>query len=223
VALRVGPGFNRTSIAFLPDGEDFDVLGQSTDDESNLWYQLDKAQAAPNTSANEIWVLSDEAASQGDCAAVQDADAPPIVPIIQAPAGGGSSEGGSQGGGDPGAAPVGGGWTISFARTSNASCAGTENFVINTSEVWEDWSESDFVTAASLSFTGSGFVFDGIPFTRRQGNTYIGTWSFADGANTQMYATVVSSTLITGQMVGNVTTSDGTACSVSTDFSLTAN
>jgi hypothetical protein len=220
VSLRVGPGFNRTSVAFLPDGEDFDVLGQSSDDEGNLWYQLDKEQAAPSTSANEIWVLSDEVNSAGDCASVVDADAPPIVPITQ---GGGGSAGGSQGGGDPGAQPAAGGWTITFSRTSNASCAGTGNFVLPTVDMWEGWTEADFTASASLTFTGNGFIFDGTRFTLREGATYIGTWSFADGRNTQMYATVLSSTQIVGQMVGNATASDGTACSASTDFNLTKN
>jgi hypothetical protein len=221
VALRVGPGFNRTSVAFLPDGEDFDVLGQASEDDGNLWYQLDKAQAAPDSSAGEIWVLSDEVATQGDCVAVVDADAPPIVPITQG--GGGSSGGGSQGGGDPGAQPAAGGWTITFSRTSNASCAGTGNFILNTIDLWEGWTEADFTANASLTFTGNGFIFDGVRFTLREGATYIGTWSFADGRNTQMYATVISSTQIVGQMVGNATASDGTACSASTDFNLTKN
>lgn len=220
VSLRVGPGFNRTSVAFLPDGEDFDVLGQSSDDEGNVWYQLDKAQAAPTTSANEIWVLSDEVTTQGDCISVADADAPPIVPITQ---GGGSSGGGSQGGGDPGAQPAAGGWTITFSRTSNASCAGTGNFILPTIDLWDGWTEADFTSNASLTFTGNGFIFDGTRFTLREGATYIGTWSFADGRNTQMYATVISSTQIVGQMVGNATASDGTACSASTDFNLTKN
>lgn len=221
-SLRVGPGENRTSVAFLPAGDEFAVLGQSSDDDGNIWFKLDKAEAAPKSSANEIWVSSDNVTTSGDCESVVDADAPPVVPIVNAPPQGGDSGGG---GSNPPVAgnitPLSGTWTISFSRQTNASCEGTGNFVINTNEAWENWSEANYVTRASLSSSGGGtFIFDGIAYRGTGNNRYTGTWSFPDGRNTQLYITVTSPTTMIGQMTGNATY-DGIACSVTTDASIT--
>jgi|GEM_PF-2489942 len=84
VQLRVGPGFNRTVIAFLPDGVDFDALGQSTDDDGNVWFRVDESLAAPGKAVNETWLLGTDVTQSGDCSTVVDAAAPPIIPIRQA-------------------------------------------------------------------------------------------------------------------------------------------
>jgi len=83
VQLRVGPGFNRTVIAFLPASVDFEALGQTTDDDGAVWFRLDETLAAPGKAVNEIWVLGDDVDQSGDCANVVDDDAPPIIPITQ--------------------------------------------------------------------------------------------------------------------------------------------
>lgn len=85
VQIRVGPGFNRTVIAFLPANQGFEALGQSTDDEGNIWFRVSQEEAAPTKAVNETWVASDDVDKSGDCSAVQDAAAPPIIPIQQAP------------------------------------------------------------------------------------------------------------------------------------------
>lgn len=221
-SLRVGPGENRTSVAFLPAGADFAVLGQSSDDDGNIWFKLDKADAAPKSSANEIWVSSDNVTTSGDCEAVVDADAPPVVPIVAAPPQAGGSGGGNT---NPPVAgnitPLGGIWTFSFSRQTNASCEGTGNFVINTAEAWEDWTEADYVIQRSLFASGGGtFTFDRDVYRGTGNNRYFGTWSWEDGRNTQIYVTVTSPSSMVGQMTGNFTY-QGTPCSVTTDLSVT--
>ncbi|MDQ7026840.1 MAG: hypothetical protein Q9P01_03745 [Anaerolineae bacterium] len=82
VRLRVGPGLNRTSIDFLPINRQFEVQGQF-DDDGDIWYQLDKFEAAPRRAAqvNEIWVAARDVTESGDCNQVGFASAPPIIPI----------------------------------------------------------------------------------------------------------------------------------------------
>jgi hypothetical protein len=81
VIVRVGPGENRTAVAFLPAETEFVVQGQAEDVFGALWFQLDKEEAAPGKLINEAWVAALEVISSGDCEAVGEVDAPPIIPI----------------------------------------------------------------------------------------------------------------------------------------------
>lgn len=83
VRLHVGPGTNRTSVAFLPANQTFEALGEAEANDGSRWFKLDKSQAAPNSSALEVWVAADLVMTSGDCTAVGEAFAPPIIPIIQ--------------------------------------------------------------------------------------------------------------------------------------------
>jgi hypothetical protein len=208
VRLRVGPGENRTSVAFLPEGRDFEVTGRAIADDGSEWFRLNKEEAAPQTAANEIWVARDEIIEQGDCDAVVDVNAPPVVPIINAPAAPPTSAPGQP---PPAALPVtsgllpqGGTWTMTFARQSNVSCAGTGNVVFNTGDLWQNWSESDYVVRASLFvINSSSFNFGGDVYTNIGGNQYRSNFGAAGGPNTQLYLTVTSATTMVGQMTGN--------------------
>lgn len=86
VQVRVGPGTNRTVVSFLPANTEFAVLGKSTTDDNTLWFKLDKEEAAPGKSVNETWILADSVAQDGECDAIADAAAPPIIPFIVQPA-----------------------------------------------------------------------------------------------------------------------------------------
>ncbi len=218
VELRVGPGTNRTSVAFLPSGAQFTVLGKSSDKNGKIWFRLDKNEVAPKSSAKEVWVLSTDVTTSGDCASVANAAAPPIVPIthVSPPVDSDSGKTASSAGA---IAPQTGTWTVSFARQTNASCVGSDNFVLNTSEVWIDWSESDYVqTIGILAVTPDHFIFNGTLFQSTGNNHYMGSWTFEDGKNTQLYLTVLSPTSISGQMIGNAG-SGGQACSATLDMS----
>src|SRR5262245_10936828 len=81
VRLRVGPGANRTSFAFLPADEAFAVLGKAQDDDGGLWWKVDRQEVAPKKSAAEAWVSDEDVTKAGDCDAVQDVNVPPIIPI----------------------------------------------------------------------------------------------------------------------------------------------
>lgn len=84
VQIRVGPGLNRTVIAFLPALVDFEALGQTTDDAGNIWFRVPQEEVAPTKAVNETWVAADDVDQSGDCVNVVDAAAPPIIPIRQA-------------------------------------------------------------------------------------------------------------------------------------------
>src|SRR6185369_1292491 len=85
VHVRVGPGENRTSIVFLTAGSSFKVLGQAKAKDGSKWWKLDKSEVAPNKAANEVWVKQDDVKPKGDCDKVVDVNAPPVVPISNAP------------------------------------------------------------------------------------------------------------------------------------------
>lgn len=221
VALRVGPGTNRTSVAFLPTGAQFTVLGKNTDKSGKVWFKLDKNDAAPKSSAKELWVRASDVTTSGDCESAAIAPTPPVNPITTPapppPDVGSGNSAPSQGS----IIPQNGMWTVSFARQTNASCEGTDNFVLNTSEVWADWKESDFVQQSELlSASPDKFLFNGTVFQSTGNNHYVGSWTFEDGKNTQLYLTVLSPNSMVGQMIGNGNFS-GRACSATVDMSAT--
>ncbi|MBE0689094.1 MAG: hypothetical protein IH587_03115 [Anaerolineae bacterium] len=223
--LRVGPGFNRTSVAFLPAGRVFDVIGQATADDDSVWFKLDKDEAAPQSAAGEVWVLSEEVETQGSCDAVDAVGGSPIIPIMNAPpaAPPETQSGGSTNDAAPASAstvPLGGTWTVTFASQSNASCAGYQNVVLPTTDVWEGWTERDYVWTATLIVNGStSFTFDGDGYMANGGNEYVGNWEFGGSLNTYLYWRVSSATSMTGTMTGNIIAPDGVACSGTTAFS----
>ena len=79
--IRVGPGENRTAVAFLPVGTPFEVLGQNIDESGNVWFSMDKDAVAPGSAINEAWVLASEVTASDGCASVAESDAPPVIPI----------------------------------------------------------------------------------------------------------------------------------------------
>lgn len=228
VSVRVGPGENRTPVAFLPTGKSFQVQGRFVAKDESVWYQIDPREAAPKKAIQEAWVAAgDDLRERGDCEAVADADAPPIIPIIVQPTAVPAPSGESAPPSDSGGTTSGtialrsGTWTISFSRVTNGSCEGTSNFVLNTTEAWEDWKEADFVVQTSLSVVNAtSFYFDGLLYQSTGRNRYTGSWTFEDGRNTQLYLTAVSSTSIVGQMIGNAVF-DGVPCSATVDLTVT--
>ena len=71
VLVRVGPGFNRTQIDFLPADTPLTVLGLSQDDNGNVWYQVDRELAAPGKDIEEAWVLSTNVERSAGCPVAQ--------------------------------------------------------------------------------------------------------------------------------------------------------
>jgi hypothetical protein len=82
VRIHVGPGTNRSAIAFLAVGESFLVLGEAEASDGSRWFKLDKNEVAPSSSALETWVAADDVIQEGNCDAIGEAFAPPIIPII---------------------------------------------------------------------------------------------------------------------------------------------
>ena len=78
--VRVGPGFNRGVFTFLPTNQDFSVIGQSTDSDGNLWYELDKTQLPGGNEVNGMWVLASDVQASGACGSVPIATPPPLIP-----------------------------------------------------------------------------------------------------------------------------------------------
>ena len=225
VRLRVGPGVNRTSVAFLPAGVEVDVIGRFTADDGSEWFRLDKDQAAPQSAANEIWVLRDDVDESGGCNAVVDAAAPPVVPITNAPPPAPPASSDAPAGDETTTTtisgdglPLAGTWTINFARQSNVSCQGYQNVVINTVETWDSWLESDFVWRGFLSLQGSNIVFDGDVYRLNGVNSYVGSFDRLDGLSNQIYLNFNSPTTVSGQLTGNFIY-EGIPCSASTSFS----
>lgn len=84
-SMRVGPGPNRGELGGMPTGQDIPVIGQGEADDGSLWWRLDKDVAVPGSDANEIWVAQDEVTASGECDRVQQASAPPIIPMAPPP------------------------------------------------------------------------------------------------------------------------------------------
>jgi hypothetical protein len=186
--LRVGPGTNRGAISFLPANTDVTVTGRIELDDGSVWYQLDKAEAAPRgTAAAELWVNAEDVNANGDCERVGDTAAPPVIPMAVAPPPAATTAPGENPPpqADPGTAsgdlPAEGGWIINIAGTTNASCEGGPNMPIPSS------------------------------------NSFNGSFTYEDGSNAQVYLNLISPTSMNGQIVGNAIF-DGVPCSATVTF-----
>jgi hypothetical protein len=212
--LRVGPGENRSAIAFLKPNTEFPVTGKFTTKDGTIWYQLDKAKVAPDSSAAELWVAQAEIEEVGACAQVVDASAPPVIPST---AGGGSSTGSSSGGEATGTLPANGAWTMTLDSTTYASCAGTQTVSINTTEIFSTTSLAVFIQTAS---DGSTITMDGdvLRLNNAPGN-YLGSYDFGGGVNAQIYLTVNSANSMSGRVVANQTF-NGVGCSATVYFTM---
>lgn len=67
VPLRVGAGESRGMLGYFSSEEPISVLDSLTDDDGNLWWQLDKDQAAPNSAAGEVWIAASDVQTLTDC------------------------------------------------------------------------------------------------------------------------------------------------------------
>jgi hypothetical protein len=216
-ALRVGPGFNRSSVAFLPANVDVDVTGAFTADDGSEWFQLDKAQAAPQSAAAELWVLRDDVDESGDCDSVGDTTAPPVIPIAVQPP--------TPVPGAPAPPPATGSitpstgyWRITLNPTTNASCQGGDNFTFPTVEVYINFPVQG-LTVYGEPTTG-GLMLDSDFFARAPGtNSFEGSFTFDDGSNSQMRFTLTSATFGAGALTGNFSI-DGVPCSATAQLTI---
>lgn len=223
VQLHVGPGYNRAVVTFLPANTDFEPTGSFTAADGSEWFQLDRSEAAPTSAASEVWVARENVDEAGDCDAVADASAPPIVPISSnpppqatavpgAPPNTPASSGGS--------VPTNGTWTLTFAPTSPVSCIDTDTVHINTSEMWDT---TPYVQPIVVARDGNSFTYGGDLFTRISPTSFSGSSNLDDGSNLQMRLDVVSGTQMVGQVVINDTADDGTPCSGTTSVNVSRN
>jgi len=81
VQVHVGPGANRTVVAFLAANTEFVAEGQANDNAGAVWYRLNVDEAAAGSGANEAWVAAEDVDAAGNCENVAVAVAPPIIPI----------------------------------------------------------------------------------------------------------------------------------------------
>lgn len=217
--VRVGPGENRTALLFLPVGEDFAVTGRLVTDDESVWYQLDKTQVDPNTSAAELWVAQADVEEVGDCDLVGETAAPPIRPIISAPPAGGGGESGTT---PPagGTIPQSGTWTIVLADRGLVSCLGTNTLEFNTNEVFITLVLSDTLTVAS---DGTSFTYFEFTFTQIGPGAYSGAIPLdgvGSGYGVKLY--VQNTSFMGGELVYNENV-QGQQCSFTIPLSASRN
>lgn len=216
ISVRVGPGENRTPVAFLPTNVEFTVLGRYVADDESVWYQIDPKQAAPKKSINEAWVAADGLDEEGDCEAIADADAPPIIPIMVRPtaAPAGSEQPAEEQPSD--SAPAGsiqlqsGNYTIGWAPVLNVSCEGYSNIAVNATE-------QGFTSGIiSVYVRGNTIIVGGYTTTLQSNGSYVGQVEIEG-----MYGTFViwpaSATVFGGDLIASYTI-QGHNCSGSISY-----
>jgi hypothetical protein len=246
--LRVGPGLNRSSIAFLNTTTPVTVTGRFVADNGGIWYQLDRTQAAPQSAANELWVAAEQVETTGGCDTIGEVAAPPIIrasnppaapaappPAASAPEANTTTP--TTGEAAPPAPPEqpantsdqppasfiipqAGVWTLTLNANSDVSCEGSENVVIASSELWEELSWTGTLSAQR---DGTSLNIDGDLYVFQPPNYYVGSLSTDWGGNVQIWYSIQSPTLITGWATINETYDDGLSCSGTTGVTLTRN
>lgn len=245
--LRVGPGLNRSSIAYLNTTTAVTVSGRFVTDDGSVWLQLDRTQAAPQSAANEIWVAIEDVETSGDCEQVGAVAAPPIIravnppvapPPAQEPTVGVETGEGTLPSGEPAAPPAAepppagqdqpptnfiipqsGIWTVHLNANSDLSCEGTNNVVFPSSEMWEELSWEGTLTAQR---DGTSINMDGDLYVFQPPNYYVGSLSTDWGGNIQLWFNIQSPTLMSGWATVNEVV-DNVPCSATTGLSVTRN
>lgn len=73
VGVYVGPGRARSVRRWLPANQDVPILGKATDSDGLLWWRI----LLPKI--EQAWVADEDVTTKGECDAVIDVDAPPVV------------------------------------------------------------------------------------------------------------------------------------------------
>ncbi len=81
VPVRVGPGLDRAIFTWLPIGTDILVVGQFTDTDGNLWWEIDKSAIPGGDAAISLWVAANDVTEVGDCTEVPPGEVPEVVPV----------------------------------------------------------------------------------------------------------------------------------------------
>ena len=185
VRLRVGPGFNRAAITFLPPVGEFKVLGRSEATDGSVWYQLDKQAVAPFKDTAETWVDAEDVEKRGDCDLVAESEAPPLNLL-------GSFDQAANDRRDTLNSLVGGvvpaegeivpvdraTYTLFHGDAGASSCltGGSESF-----DYAQRWGNLQPITSSLfVRDDGSAFLFAGIGFLRQADGYYVGTLYFPD-------------------------------------------
>lgn len=79
IEVRVGPGKDRGVFGYFPANQDIRVIGKAYDSENVVWWEIDKSQIPGGTEADTLWVNSDDVGEKGDCLAVGQVEAPPVI------------------------------------------------------------------------------------------------------------------------------------------------
>ena len=204
VSVRVGPGAHRGVLQFMAADQDFVVLGQMEDDDGDLWWKLDPGEVAPTSGANEVWVSDAEVVTDGACAIIGEAQAPPVIfaaPPPPPPSDEGESSGES--GGDDSPPSAGGGittsgtWTVLIQATNFCN---NINYYLSDGETF----------SANITVTEEAIYGDIGYYAWTPSGLYVGTTVLTLEGEGQVPATVTlrveSETRITGMIaftVGN--------------------
>lgn len=216
VRLRVGPGFNRGALTYLPGG-DYLVLGQAEDEDEQIWFKLNKDDVAPERSAREVWVQKIDVEQRGGCNAVADAFAAPLIPIPVVENGVVTVRTNGIPPGEGDIVPVAGGYTLSYGTWGASSCMNGDQRAFAVGEeqgqlkpmsgplqIWED---------------GASFTFEGIIFEREAVGSYLGQVQFGNGKVEYFRLFPRSGYYLEGQRTQNIS-AGGDRCSVSVPITL---
>lgn len=213
VQLRVGPGNNRTTFAFLPVDTEFEVLGKAQASDDSIWWKLDRQEVAPKKSAAEAWVAELDVEETGNCDAVVDVNAPPLIPIVSAPP---VSNPGSNNPSTGGAVPGAGTWTIVYPATVPGSCLSNPGLTVQVPLNWE----SEVVSISAPG--GSSIRVGGSSFVSIQPGVYQGSLTLEDGSSELMTLRVISDAVMTVEFIFTASIED-TQCSLTITGTATRN
>ncbi len=217
--VHVGPGENRSSVAYLAADQKFTVTGRFETDDGAVWYQLDKEQAAPGMMINEAWVAAANVEATGGCETVGEAAAPPIIPMVNVPlpapetapptgdenTGEAPVEESAPAASEGGIIPRSGTWDLVSNSFGDASCEGASN-------VRMEFPPMTGTFRLTVRGDGSSFTDGSDVFTRTMPGQYKGSFTTASDENTQLYLTANSPNQMVGYFIYNFTRY-GTPCS----------
>lgn len=196
--VHLGPGFNRAVAAFLPLNQPVEVIGQFGG-EDGLWYQVDKAQVAPASSAAQLWVFEGTVEISGDCSAISDSAPAPLNALPNAPVQDGQPLPALTPVPARGILPAIGLWTLTMQATMTRTCEGVEGVVtVNTAEVYRGRQRTERLTIGPGN-NNITYRFDIL--TRPDGtNVYMGDVSYEDVIGAYMTLEMGSETFMFGKI-----------------------
>lgn len=187
VRLRAGHSTSDAIVGTMPRNTQLQVIERFVEQigrRTRTWYRLVKEEAAPTSTAEQIWV-GGTVTTSGDCGNVSSSG----------PTGGSGT--GAATGPITGSIPQSGAWTLTYGNSVNVTCNNKGSAEFPTTDTF-----GQLIFAVNVGSNANGFALRGINYTQDANGTWRGSYDVPElQARGEAYIRVDTPTSILGDIV----------------------